>query len=273
MNFTKAANHLNITQQGISKIISRMEDELQIPLLYRNNAKLSLTEYGNLFLKSSLTILREYNSVTERIEQMKEKSRATLNIYISMGMMRVFPVDTFNAFREYHSQININLKQAADVECENALVSGKADIAFCTLPVDPELFTVHNTKKQPVYFVVSKKNPLSKCQTISVSQLKDERFITIDINNKSGDGFISRCENEGFVPNVYMRSPDTNLILELCQNNAGISFYIGEPTSISEELVLIPEEPPNTWDVGLVTLTYRKPSIMVEEFISFFKNW
>lgn len=273
MSFTKAANYLSITQQGISKIISRMEDELQTPLLSRNNAKLSLTEYGNLFLESSLTMLREYNSVIERMEQMKEKRQATLNIYIPMGMMQVFPIDTFNAFREYHSEININLEQAADVECENALISGEADIAFCTLPVDPKLFTVHSTKKQPVYFVVSKKNPLSKCPTLSVSQLKEERFITIDIKNKSGDGFISRCEKEGFVPNVYMRSPDTHLILELCQNNAGISFYIGEPTSISEKVVLIPEEPPNTWDVGLVTLTYRKPSVMVEEFINYFKTW
>ena len=33
MSFTKAANQLLITQQGISKIISRMEEELDVPSL------------------------------------------------------------------------------------------------------------------------------------------------------------------------------------------------------------------------------------------------
>lgn len=273
MSFTKAANQLLITQQGISKIIGRMEEELDVPLFVRQNMKLELTDYGKLFLNSAIGILREYNSVTEQLAQMREQNVASLNIYLPTGMMHVFPLDAFSRFRDSYPEINLNLQQASDIECENALVSGKADVAFCAMPVDTNVFTVHATKSQPVYFLVSRKNPLSRCRTINVSQLKDEQFITIDADNKCGDGFVSRCEQAGFTPKVYMRTADTHLIGELCRENAGISFYIGEPVDIPEGVAVIPEDPMNTWDVGIVTLAYRKPSKLAEEFISFFKNW
>lgn len=273
MSFTKAANQLLITQQGISKIISRLEEELDVPLFVRQNMKLELTDYGKLFLNSALGILREYNSVTEQLAQMREQNVASLNIYLPTGMMHVFPIDAFSRFRDSYPEINLNLQQAADIECENALVSGKADVAFCAMPVDTNVFTVHATKSQPVYFLVSRKNPLSRCRTINVSQLRDEQFITIDADNKCGDGFVSRCEQAGFTPKVYMRTADTHLIGELCRENAGISFYIGDPVDIPEGVAVIPEDPMNTWDVGIVTLAYRKPSKLAEEFISFFKNW
>lgn len=273
MSFTKAANQLLITQQGISKIISRMEEELDVPLFVRQNMKLELTDYGKLFLNSAIGILREYNSVTEQLAQMREQNVASLNIYLPTGMMHVFTLDAFSRFRDSYPEINLNLQQASDIECENALVSGKADVAFCAMPVDTNVFTVHATKSQPVYFLVSRKNPLSRCRTINVSQLRDEQFITIDADNKCGDGFVSRCEQAGFTPKVYMRTADTHLIGELCRENAGISFYIGEPVDIPEGVAVIPEDPMNTWDVGIVTLAYRKPSKLAEEFISFFRNW
>ena len=273
MSFTKAANQLLITQQGISKIISRMEEELDVPLFVRQNMKLELTDYGKLFLNSAIGILREYNSVTEQLAQMREQNVASLNIYLPTGMMHVFTLDAFSRFRDSYPEINLNLQQASDIECENALVSGKADVAFCAMPVDTNVFTVHATKSQPVYFLVSRKNPLSRCRTINVSQLRDEQFITIDADNKCGDGFVSRCEQAGYMPKVYMRTADTHLIGELCRENAGISFYIGEPVDIPEGVAVIPEDPMNTWDVGIVTLAYRKPSKLAEEFISFFKNW
>ncbi|MFR5780896.1 MAG: LysR family transcriptional regulator [Oscillospiraceae bacterium] len=273
MSFTKAANQLLITQQGISKIISRMEEELDVPLFVRQNMKLELTDYGKLFLNSAIGILREYNSVTEQLAQMREQNVASLNIYLPTGMMHVFTLDAFSRFRDSYPEINLNLQQASDIECENALVSGKADVAFCAMPVDTNVFTVHATKSQPVYFLVSRKNPLSRCRTINVSQLRDEQFITIDADNKCGDGFVSRCEQAGYTPKVYMRTADTHLIGELCRENAGISFYIGEPVDIPEGVAVIPEDPMNTWDVGIVTLAYRKPSKLAEEFISFFKNW
>lgn len=273
MSLTRAAKQLVISQQGVSKIITRMENELGVPLFIRHNSKLELTSYGKLLLNSAMVMLREYNSLTEKIEEMKARDSQTLNIYLPTGMRNVFPFDTMDAFLQLHPQINVNLQQAPDTECENALVSGKADVAFCTLPLNTDMFTIYAQKSQPVYFLVSKNNPLAKFESLNVSQLRKERFITIDAENKCGDDFVARCEKAGFMPNVYMRTSDIQLIYELCQKNNGISFLVGEPADIPENLSVIPEDPPNVWEVALATLTYHTPSEAAQEFIDFFRSW
>lgn len=273
MSFTRAADTLVITQQGISKIISRMEEEIGVPLFTRRNSKLELTEYGKLFLSSSLSILREYNSVIEQLNMMRSKADAGLNLYIPSGMMNVFPLERIESFGKDHPEINLKLFQTADVECENALISGAADLAFCTLPLDPKVFTIHQEKTFPVYFMLSRYHPLAQYHELSVSQLRRERFITIDSANKCGDDFNARCRKAGFSPITFMRTSDMHLIYDLCQKNAGISFHIGNAQDVPEDLLLIPETPENVWHVGLATLSVRKPSPQVELFLSYFENW
>lgn len=46
MSFTKAASNLYISQQGVSKSIKTLEDELGVSLFLRTNSSISLTNYG-----------------------------------------------------------------------------------------------------------------------------------------------------------------------------------------------------------------------------------
>lgn len=260
MSFTKAAIELNITQQGISKIMNRMEEELQVPLFYRKNSKLELSDYGQLFLKSSISLANEYKGVLDQIADMRAERKVTLTMCIPAGMMHVFPFDIISDFNADYPDINVNVLQLSDLDCEKALINGDADVGFCTLPVNTAVFTVHRSHSEPVFFMISEKNPLSLCKTIDVSQLKREKFITIGADNKCGNGFIERCREAGFSPQVFMRTSDTQLITELCQKNAGISFYIGDNQHDLPGIKLVPEVNGNSWEVGLVTSAFKKSS-------------
>lgn len=204
---------------------------------------------------------------------MRAEREVTLTMCIPAGMMHVFPFDIINRFNDNYPDININVLQLSDLECEEALISGGADIGFCTLPVDTSVFTVHRAHSEPVLFMISEKNPLSRCGELAVEQLKNEKFITIDANNKCGDGFIRRCEQAGFTPKVFMRTSDTQLITELCRKNAGISFFIGQPRENLPGICLVPESGGNSWDVGLVTSALRRPSPLLRKLITYFNDW
>lgn len=272
MSFTKAANQLTISQQGISKIISRMEEELDVPLFIRKNARLELTEYGKLFLQSSLNILKEYNSITEQIAVMKAHNSVSISLYVPMGMMHLFPIDAINEYSSIHPEIDLCIQQATDIECEEALVNGQADLAFCSLPLDTTVFTLHSRKCYPVRFLMSERNPLSRLKAISADKLKKERFITIDAKNKCGDDFNRRCEKAGFRPNIFMRTYDLAMIMNTCLKNSGISFWLGENYDVPKGLVLVPEDPPAYWECALVTLAHRELGPAVKELINYLNS-
>ena len=62
-NYTRAAKRLDITQPSLSHAISNLEKELQVPLFERHGRNVTMTKYGEMFLKyvqDSLHILRGF---------------------------------------------------------------------------------------------------------------------------------------------------------------------------------------------------------------------
>ena len=49
-NLTRAAEELYISQPGLSRYLSRLEEELGVPLFERRKGKITLNTYGQLFL-------------------------------------------------------------------------------------------------------------------------------------------------------------------------------------------------------------------------------
>ena len=62
-SFTAAANILNYTQPGISRIISGMEEDFGFRLFNRSKSGVSLTEEGKRIYELCLSILEKENIV------------------------------------------------------------------------------------------------------------------------------------------------------------------------------------------------------------------
>ena len=67
MSFTKAASNLYISQQGVSKSIKTLEDELGAPLFLRTNSSITLTNYGVILLRYAEELVRGYTKVLTEI--------------------------------------------------------------------------------------------------------------------------------------------------------------------------------------------------------------
>ena len=65
-NFLEAADHLFMSQSTLSRHIKSLEDDLGTPLFDRTTRKVSLNEYGHLFLPYAREISKiQYNYTTE----------------------------------------------------------------------------------------------------------------------------------------------------------------------------------------------------------------
>ena len=57
LNFSRAAEHLRITQPAVSHQINTLEDELGVKLFYRTSKRVRLTQAGHLFSQYAQEIL------------------------------------------------------------------------------------------------------------------------------------------------------------------------------------------------------------------------
>ena len=60
-SFSKAAEHLYISQPNISNVIKDLEEELDVKLLIRTTRKLELTDTGRLLFQYGQKFLSRYN--------------------------------------------------------------------------------------------------------------------------------------------------------------------------------------------------------------------
>ena len=71
LNFTEAAEQLNITQPALSKHIIALEKEFNCRLLDRNRRGVNLTGPGKLLFQSATVMVEEYDKVKAAIGELK----------------------------------------------------------------------------------------------------------------------------------------------------------------------------------------------------------
>ena len=69
-SFTKAAEMLNYSQSGISRMINDLEKEWKITLLERNRSGVRLTSDGSRLLPYAKSLCREYQKLQMQVEDL-----------------------------------------------------------------------------------------------------------------------------------------------------------------------------------------------------------
>lgn len=71
-SFTRAAEHLNYSQSGVSRMVNDLERECGMPLLIRSRSGITLTAEGTALLPYAKALCREYKIFLCRLWICKE---------------------------------------------------------------------------------------------------------------------------------------------------------------------------------------------------------
>lgn len=275
MSFTKAAKNLYISQQGISKNIKSMEDELGVPLFYRGTSSIALTEFGQYLYDHAQILNDDYLNLLAGLEELKSVKRNELHIGMPHGMVNVLPAIILAKFSQEHRQYAVKFNQYGDYDLEAALLRDEIDIGFCASPVDEKVFTVHHVRHENTYFMISENHRLADRESLDLEELKDELFVGFGDRNKGHYLFYERCKKRGFTPVMNAESHDMGLIEEMCRCGLCVGFFSGDPTKRQiSGLRIIPDKQPGwTWDVCISTRKGKILNDLEAEFIDAFSAW
>ena len=77
---TKAAETLSITQPALSRSIVRLENHLGVPLFDRQGRSIKLNKYGEIFLKTVDSMIREYTEGKEEIQSLLKPDQGEVSL-------------------------------------------------------------------------------------------------------------------------------------------------------------------------------------------------
>lgn len=108
-NFTQAARTLGMTPSGVSRTISRLEQELGVQLLTRTTRRLSLTHEGEIFYQRCIEILKDLEEAELLITQSQSVPQGDLSIGVPVAFGQVILLPVIAEFSKRYPSISTSL--------------------------------------------------------------------------------------------------------------------------------------------------------------------
>lgn len=209
LNITEAAARLHITQPTLSRQISALESELNMPLFIRGTNFLKLTPAGAVLRDELSRLMADFEEIRQKAERASWGITGTLNIGILDGhdVSGILP-DAVEYMERRFPNIRLHLQRFTYSRLLELLYDRKLDVIidydFHTRN-RPGLVTLPLQTVRPV-LALPRRHPLAGRTTIELSRLAAEKLVIVnDEECPEGVALIrDACRNVGgFTPSFF----------------------------------------------------------------------
>jgi len=106
-SFTKAARQLGMSPSGVSKAISRLEDQFKVRLLHRTSRSVTMTPEGTAFYERCRQILADLGDAEQLLSQARETPRGVLRITLPLSVGRLHLARVLPEFVERYPELTV----------------------------------------------------------------------------------------------------------------------------------------------------------------------
>lgn len=277
-SFSKAAEKLYISPNAVIKQINLLESDLGVTLFERTNHGIRLTDAGTSIYRDTKRIIRLSKEAVQKAKQMERAGKRTIRIGTSLLRPCKTIVDLWAPVSENYPGIELQIVPFDDTYHEwlNLLENLGKDIDIVA-GIYPS--TMWNRRCQilkitdiPLCCAVSRKNPLSAKNSLSIKDLYGETLLMVERGDTSYIDAL-RNEIEEHHPQIHIQdvsSYDTK-VFNQCESSGCVMITISTWAELHPSLITIPCEWKYTVPYGIIFP--QQTSGVVSEFIEAIRRY
>ena len=235
-SFSKAAESLFISQQGLSMAISNLEAEFSCKFFYRMPKGLVLTPDGEYFRDWAQQTLANLQELWEHFEG-RDADQGIIKCAGAQGVISEFGSELIEKFENTYKGYSVYIREYKDRQCDKVIEDEEAQIGFGIEPIDTSKFECHKVFELQLVCLIHVGHPWAKYDKIPLSVLADEQFFMVDEEFKSADYFINVCAKHGVKITPRMRVGEVIAVHRLVRSQGGV----GLTTSAVAEALATPD--------------------------------
>lgn len=162
LNFTRAAEKLQMSQPPLSNSIKQLEDDLGVQLFIRGKRRLTLTEAGELLLRRSRQILELSDKTRQDLESLGNELTGQISIGMVEGRAPLYVAEWIREFSHEYPQVQYDLQNSDGDHILSLLSRGLIDIAVIARPYDHEHLEGIPVGREPWAAIMPVSHPLAK---------------------------------------------------------------------------------------------------------------
>lgn len=266
-SFTKAAEILNYSQSGISRMISDLEKEWKVSLLERGRAGVKLTSDGLRLLPYAKNVCLEFEKLQMQVDELNGLQSGLIRIGTFSSVATHWLPNIIKEFQKAYPNIDYELLLGDYTEIEEWILDGRVDCGFLRLPAHPNLDTIF-LEQDRLLAVLPENHPLADCERFPMHALCEEPFMLLE---KGAKAEISEIfEKCGLKPLVHFTTWDDYAVMSMVESGLGISILPELILRRTPYRIVAKElEIPAYRNIGLALRDRKSVSLAVKKFMEY----
>ncbi len=266
-SFTKAAEILNYSQSGISRMINDLETDFKVSLLERDRSGIRLTSDGVTLLPLVRKICDDYQALQSKIDELNGLESGFIRIGTFSSVATHYLPSIIRRFQNDYPNIEYELLLGDYNEIEKWISEGRVDFGFLRIPTLHEMETKF-LKQDKLMVILPENHPMKNCDKFPVKKLSDYPFILLEKGSKSEISTI--FEKNKIVPNVRFTTWDDYAIMSMVESGLGISILPQLILKrISYKIVIKELDVPAYRNIGIALRDFKVVSLAVKQFLNY----
>lgn len=225
LNFTRAAERLNLTQSAVSHQIKALERELGEPLFIRAKRGVKLSQAGKVALEYAERMLDDAETLKERVTGREHAPVGRVRAAAATQAFVHLFASLFESFMREHSGVELSFRTTVSTDqTVTDILNGAADVGFASMPVYSPALRVTQLFEDELVFVVGRAHTLAERHEATVKEIERERLILFERGasiRRATDDFFKRVH---ISPELALESNDTYFIKLMVEHGMGISL-------------------------------------------------
>ena len=233
VSITKAARKHYMTQQGLSRIISKMEQELGTQLLIRNNNRITLTEAGELTVIYARSIEESYRNLTVALSEQElmgnRKKKDQFTIYSTPILCSMMLPNILSVMSRLYPGVHFSVIEMQILDLADDVLWTENSMSIVTIPhflkeksvriSAGELHFEHMFRDR-LSVGVSKNHSLAHNKSITIDEMAKLPFALYYTETTTIREFLEQRE-----PNVLIRSTNVHLCHEIVDKGEAAAIW------------------------------------------------
>jgi DNA-binding transcriptional LysR family regulator len=183
--FSRAADKLHMSQAGLSILIKRLEERLDVRLFDRQARQLTLTPMGERLLPLAVRVLEEAETMLSVAKEEGETDAVNLRLAIAPALAVFILPSVLRQFSEHNKKATVNVIECANDQLVEQLRDNQVDFGLAYgMPSGRELIS-QVIAREKMIAVCTPDHPLMKREELRWTDLIDYPLIAAVPGNQS----------------------------------------------------------------------------------------
>jgi DNA-binding transcriptional LysR family regulator len=222
--FTRASEHLHLSQSTVSLHIKQLEEEFGCPLFLRVGKRVFVTEAGQVLLQYADKIFREVRNAEMSVREMSSLQRGTVRLGVSATTLIYRLPHLLVQYGDRFPNIELIVITATTESLLESVRTHALDLAIVVNPPPEQGLTITPVGAEELVIAINADHPLARKRTLDPGDLTALRFILYEKSSAMQSLIDAFFVGLGVNPTITMELENTEAMKSLVRAGLGASI-------------------------------------------------